>query len=349
MNLSNSKILITGASGSLGSQLVYEFARRGLKPICHVREDSDTDYIDSLGLVKRVADLRNKDQLKKLAEGVDGIIHTAGWVDFRSDRLTQFTGINTFGALELFKAAQGAGVKRFLHISTIAAVGASRREATEAGRLEDEGADRLTEESPFNLDHLHIPYIMTKRAAEVELGKAVGLGSTELVIVNPSIIIAPSRTGDNRQAAIKRFFRSLIMPDLPNIMNLVDIRDLAPGILSALEKGEKGQRYILGGDNISGRDLLLSVSVILGKMPHLLKFPRWSYSIVARSPWVRMRVTGKTKISVYPDLIRLLDYDWRFSSRKAFEALDYRYRSIHYTLKDLLQNDFSGTWQQPKE
>jgi len=349
MNLSESKILITGATGSLGRQLVYEFARRGIQPICHVRESSDTSYLDSLKLEKRVADLRNKDQLRQLVAGMDGIIHTAAWVDFRCDRLTQFTGINTFGALELFKAAQESGVKRFLHLSTIAAVGASRRELNKAEEQENKDSVWLNEDSPFNLDHLHIPYIMTKRAAEVELGKAASQGSTELVIVNPSIIIAPSRTGDNREAAIRRFFKSIIMPDLPNTINLVDIRDLAPGILSALEKGENGHRYILGGDNISGRDLLLTVSVILGKMPHLLRFPRWSYSLVARCSLVRFHLVGKSTVSFYPDLMRLLDYDWRYSSRKAFEALDYRSRSIHATMNDLLNNNFFGTWQHPKE
>ena len=83
MKLADQKILITGASGSLGKQLVYEFYRIGVKPICHVRETSNTGYIDSLKLEKRFADLRNREHLAKLVEGVDSVIHTAAWVNFR--------------------------------------------------------------------------------------------------------------------------------------------------------------------------------------------------------------------------------------------------------------------------
>ena len=110
------KTLITGASGSLGKQLIYEFNLQGIKPIAHIRETSDTSYIDSLGLEKRRADLRQQESLEKLMDGIDSVIHTAAWVNFRQDRLTQFTGINTFGAVNMFKAAAKAGVKRFVHV-----------------------------------------------------------------------------------------------------------------------------------------------------------------------------------------------------------------------------------------
>ena len=79
-------------------------------------------------------DMHSRDQLRRglsryfgLVEGVDAIIHTAAWVNFRQDRLTQFTGINTIAAVDLFKAARKAGVKRFLQISTVAAIGAHPR------------------------------------------------------------------------------------------------------------------------------------------------------------------------------------------------------------------------------
>ena len=161
MEIEKNKILITGASGLLGKQLIYELNRRGVKPVAHVRETSDTSYVDSLGLEKRHADLRNEEGLEKLVDGIDAVIHTAAWVNFRQDRLTQFTGINTFGALNIFRAAQKAGVKRFVHVSTAAAVGAVRRKKNGAIPFEDLLVRESTE---FNLGHLRIPYIMTKRS-----------------------------------------------------------------------------------------------------------------------------------------------------------------------------------------
>ncbi|UCE24656.1 MAG: NAD-dependent epimerase/dehydratase family protein [Candidatus Zixiibacteriota bacterium] len=343
LNISENKILITGASGSIGKQLIFELHRRGISPVAHVRETSDTSFVDSIGVEKRLADLRDEQGLQKMVEGVDLVFHTAAWVNFRKDRLTQFTGINTFGALNMFRSAQKAGVKRFLHVSTAAAVGAIDRKANGERSLED---SLVREETEFNLGHLKIPYIMTKHAAEQELRKAAQEGPTELVIVNPSVVVAPSSTGDDRGRILKRFNR-FVMPDLPVRLNLVDIRDVAPAIISAMCHGRNGERYILAGDNITVRDLVLAVSSIIGKVPHLLRIPRPVYNFTARASIVMGKLVGRGKVSYYPDLVKMLDYDWAYSSKKAREQLDYRCRSIHETLDELLTNNFTGTYLKP--
>ncbi len=339
------KILISGASGSLGKQLIYELVRRGVRPIALVRTSSNTEYIDSLSLEKRTADLCRDGQLEKLVEGVDAVIHTAAWVNFRRDRRAQFAEINTAAAIALFRAAQAAGVKRFVHVSTVAALGAGPRVAADdisRGRK----AILLDETWGFNLTHLRIPYIMTKYAADVELAELAGTGSTELVTVYPSIIVAPSRTGDDRGKATRTFSR-LIMPDLLNRVNLVDIRDVAPGVIAALDKGRPGEKYLLTGDNITVRDLILAASSILGKSPHLVRLPRVVLNCTSRLTVLFTRLLGREKVSFYPDLVRLLDYDWTYSSMKARKELGYNYRSIHVTLDELLSNRFVGTWQMP--
>lgn len=336
----NEKILITGSTGSLGKQLIYESASRGMRPIAHHRESSDTTYIDSLGLEKRKADLRASSELDSIMVGVDKVIHTAAWVNFRRDKLTQFTGINTFGAVNLYKAAAKAGVKRFVHVSTIAAVGARRREK----KLSNGSKPPLvTEEIEFNLGNLHIPYFLSKRAAETELLKLADEGGPELIIVNPSIIVAPSRGGDDRGKALKIFSRPFL-PEYSNWVNLVDIRDLAPAIINALSMGRHRERYILSGDNIMARDLVLTASATLGKVPHLVKPPRPLVSVTARLSLWLATVLNRGKVRFYPDLVRLIDYDWIFSSRKAREELGFKSRSIHMTIDDLLSNNFVGTY-----
>jgi len=338
-------ILITGASGSLGKQLIYELTRQKIKPVAHVRKTSDTTYIDTVGLEKRIADLRNDTEAKNLVKGIDYIIHTAAWVNFRQDQLFEFTNINTSGAVGLFKAAQQAGVKRFVHISTITTIAAIPRSSNERDSIA--GAPALiNEQSPFNLGHLRIPYIITKRAAEEELLKSAKSGKTELVIVNPSFIVAPSRTGDDRSKAMKKFPR-LLVPDIPNRVNLVDIRDVVPGIISALRKGRPNERYILAGDNISIRDLILAISAIIGRVPHLVQIPRPALNFTAHCSMIGRKLLGKQKISFYPDIVRMLDFDWTYSSRKARRELDYQTRSIHITLNDLLNNNFVGTYAKP--
>lgn len=342
-DIEKDKILVTGASGQLGKQIIYELNLRGIKPIAHVRPTSETSYIDSLGLEKRRADLRQPEGLDKLVEGVDLVIHTAAWVNFRQDRLTQFTGINTIGALNAYRAASSAGVKRFVHVSSVAAVGAVHRKQNGHRHLSD---ILIREDSEFNLGHLRIPYIMTKRAAEEELKKAAAESSTELVTVNPSIIMGPSGTGDDHGKA-RRLFNRFIMPDLPIRVNLVDIRDVAPAVISALCRGRNGERYILAGDNITVKDLVLAVSSIIGKVPHVLRIPRPVYDFTARAAVILAKLMGKGKVSYYPDLVKLLDYDWAYSYSKAREELGFRCRSIHTTLDELLTNSFVGTYLKP--
>ncbi|MBU8932501.1 MAG: NAD-dependent epimerase/dehydratase family protein [candidate division Zixibacteria bacterium] len=344
MSLSDDKILVTGASGSLGKQLLYELDRRGLKSVAHARESSDTRYVDSLGLEKRIVDLQDYDGLPALVKGIDVIIHTAAWVNFRQDCAEQFTEINTVAPCRLFQAAQKAGVKRFVHASTVAATAAlPRKSDTINGRV---GARlKISEDNKFNLGHFRIPYIITKHEAEIELEKLSTSGDTELVTVNPSIIVAPSRTGDDRGKALQTFSRWL-MPDLPNRVNLVDIRDVAPAVINAITDGRPGQRYILGGDNVTVRELILAVSSILGKIPHLVRIPRWFLNLVATSSSSISKIRGG-KVSVYPDLVKLLDYDWSYSSMKARRELGFTSRSLVDTLNALLTNSFNGTYMRP--
>ena len=342
LNLENMKILVTGASGSLAKQILFELSNRGIKPIAHIRDSSNTEYIDTLKLEKRVADLRDEATYPTLMEGIDLVIHTAALVNFRQDRFTQFAGINTVAAVNLFKAAQKAGVKRFVHISTVAAVGGVRRREMNK-RVVDE-LYLANEETEYNAGHLRIPYFMTKRAAEEELLKIYKDGPTELVIVNPSIIAAPREDGDDR-AYYKKQFNRFIIPSNPIRVNIVDVRDVAKGTLLALANGKNGQRYILGGDNITLRELVLTMSALLGKIPHLIRFPRGFYDMTSRFWLWLMKITGRSRISYYPDFVKLLDFDWAFSNKKAHHELGYRWRSIHTTLNDLLNNNFTGTWK----
>lgn len=340
--MSYNRILVTGASGSLGRQIIYEMAKLGIHPIAMVRAGSNTTYLDSLGLEKRVADLRNERQLAQAVQGIDAVIHTAAWVNFRQDKLTQFTGINVFGAANLYRTAADAGVRRFVHVSSVAAVGAVLR-----GRGVDRRAMTPADETlEFNLDHLRIPYIMTKHAAEIELRKLKQAGGPELVIVNPSIVVAPSRSGDDRGKARKRF-RYKVMPRLDNYLNLVDIRDLAPAIVAALEKGRDGERYILAGDNVTAVELIRMASSILRLKPIVIPIPRLALNLSAHLAVAWNHLSGRNKQSFYPDLVSMLDYDWAWDSSKARAELGFNPRPLKQTLTDILSNEFNGTWMRP--
>ena len=338
--LKQARILITGASGSLGKQLVYEFQKQGLRPIVHARAGSDTNFVDRHQLEKRLADFSRDDDLSPLVDGLDHIIHTAAWVDFRRDKADEFARINTDGAVRLFQAATAAGVKRFVHVSSVGALGAVRRHRSGAR------SELATEVNSYNLESLRIPYLNTKHAAEVQLMEISRNCGTDLVIVNPAIIIAPSDSGDDR-ARVTRSFSHFVLPNFSNRVNLVDLRDVAAGVIAALRHGRPRERYILGGDNIEIRELLLNMSAILGKIPHLVRVPRGLVRSFARAALWLGKTSRRDKISFYPGIAHMLDYDWVYSSRKARRELGYRPRALSRTLNDLLNNDFSESYLKP--
>lgn len=334
------RILVTGASGGIGRQLVYELLKQGYRPIAMVREGSNTEYLDSVGVERRVADIRNELQLARAVEGIDAIIHAAAIVNFRQDRMTQFAGVNTLGAINLYRAAIAAGVKRFIHVSSVAAIGGILRDRNQ------ESMTLMTESHPFNLDHLRIPYILSKHAAELELQMLCDQGAPELVIVNPSVVVAPSRSGDDRGKALKRF-RLGVLPRLGNYLNLVDIRDVVPAIVRAVEKGRSGERYILGGENITAKELVKMASSMLEIKPILVPIPRFALNIAAHCAVSWNRFTGQSKLSFYPDLVKMLNYDWAWDSSKAQKELGFNPRPLKQTLTDILSNNFTGTWMRP--
>lgn len=332
--------MVTGASGSLGQQLLYDFVRRGVTPVVQVRENSDASYIDELGLEKRTADLMNEAQVKRMVEGVDAVIHSAARVNFRRDGLDRFTEINTLGAARTFEAARSAGVRRFVQISSIVGVGALSR--TKTG-----GEGKVDETFPFNLGDLRIPYIQTKREAEEKLLTLAKAGGPELVIVNLPKVVAPSRDGKDREVT-ERLFSRPFLPVLPNRFNLVDVRDASAGTILALEKGRANERYILGGEDVCIRDLVDLIADILGMRPWLLvPLPRFPLKAAAALSVAWKRLRGKKRISFYPDLVRMLDFDWTCSSEKAREELGYTNRRVRETVTDLLNDEFTGTYMKP--
>ena len=100
---------------------------------------------------------------------------------------------------------------------------------------------------------------------------------------------------------------------------------------------------MLAGAEITGADLGFTVSAVIGRIPHLVSIPRVLLNTAARLSLWSARIFGRSRIRFYPDLVKLLDYDWAFSSLKARKELGFGSRSIYTTLEDLLKNNFVGT------
>jgi dihydroflavonol-4-reductase len=215
-------------------------------------------------------------------------------------------------------AALDPGV-RLVHTSSVVAVGASRR------------GEVLNEESPFDVAHLKLAYVQAKRAAE-ELAFA---SDGDVVAVNPGYLIGPEDFEQSVMGKLcHRFWRGRAPLAPPGGLNLVDVRDVATGHLLAAEKGERGRRYILGGENLTYPEFLHQMADVAEMKPRLLAtIPRPLFWLGAILGEARGRLRGKEP---YPSLahVRLNRYYWFFSSDRAKRELGYEPRPVRQSLAD---------------
>lgn len=240
---------LTGASGFVGRHLAPMLAATHRLRVL-AREGQDLAWLagDHERVVGRVGD---ETALRTGVRGADIVVHLAAMVSFRrQDRASMFA-TNAHATGILARLAREAGVRRLLHCSTISAV---------AWRDRPEPVD---ETAPYNFGPLRIGYCDSKFAAECAVLDEVGRG-LDAVIVNPPSMYG---RGDRRKgdgSLITALLEGRVRMAPPGGINVANVEDVCRGMLAALAKGRRGERYVLGGENLTGRELLQRVAAIAG-------------------------------------------------------------------------------------
>jgi dihydroflavonol-4-reductase len=254
------KTFVTGATGFIGSALVKQLMERGSELKVLVRPESKLGYLEGLDVEVIQGDLRDAERLELGLKGCNQVYHVAGLYTL-NDPVQLYDDINVTGTANVVKAAAAAGVERLVHTSTVAAVGSAPE-----GGLADE-------ETEWNLGDLDIPYVRTKRQAE-EWVLARAEDEMEVVVVNPAGPIGPGDVKPTPTGQILLSYLNGRMPFIPHVENnFVDVRDVARGHILAMERGENGQRYILGAKNMTARSLLTVAADLTGaRRPFVLPY-----------------------------------------------------------------------------
>jgi dihydroflavonol-4-reductase len=252
--------LVTGASGFLGWHVAHALAERGYQVRALCRPASQLRELD----VERVeGDLRDPDSLRRAVEGCELVFHVAADYRLWSKHPADLYASNVDGTRNLLEAAARAKVERVVYTSTVGCIGMP------AGRSGDE-------QTPVSIADMAGHYKRSKWLAEqVALEKAAA--GLPVVIVNPTAPVGdhdwkPTPTGK----IIVDFLRNKLPAFVDTGLNLVDARDTAIGHLLAAEKGRSGERYILGGENLTLEQILGRLSALSGKAAPTIKIP---YSI----------------------------------------------------------------------
>jgi dihydroflavonol-4-reductase len=300
---------VTGASGFLGANLAPLLAARySLR--CLVRPEQPLPALAGIAHERVEGTLATESELAEGLRGVDVAVHLAALVSFRPEDRAAMFAVNAGATERLAALARQAGVRRFLHVSTISAVAYS------------DTPRELDETAPYNFGPLHIGYCDSKRAGEDAVRAEVARG-LDAVIVNPPSMYG---AGDRRKAEgslMDALMRGRIKLCPPGGINVADVQDVCRGCLGALDRGRRGERYILGGENLTGRDLFARIAGIVGGTAPRRRPPRWVVRAMATLLRLKERSTG-SRPPLTSEVLALAPRFLWYTSRKAMDELGYR-------------------------
>jgi dihydroflavonol-4-reductase len=250
-------VLVTGATGFVGSVLTRQLVSDGLEVRILRREDSSLDLLGEAAdaVEHAVGDVTYARSLYQAMQDVDRVYHVAAKVSFARRDREALRRVNAEGTAHVVDAALKAGVDRLVHTSSIAALGRPLRA--------DEPVD---ETSAWEGAPHRSAYARSKRRAELEVHRGIAEG-LNAVIVNPALVFGVGGPGTNTRRIVDAVRRGWAVAAPPGGTNVVDVRDVAAGHRAAMERGEAGRRYLLGGDNRSWHSILTVLAEAFGVDP----------------------------------------------------------------------------------
>jgi dihydroflavonol-4-reductase len=270
--------LVTGATGLLGNNVVRLLLERGERVRVLARRQDDR-ALAGLSLEIVPGDITDPACLVPAMEGIDVVVHSAALVHIGWTRIEEMERINVEGTRNVAQAARTAGA-RMLHVSSVDALGLGTREVP---------AD---EETPFSSEIVPCGYVLTKRAAEGVIQDEI-LRGLDAVIVNPGYMLGPWDWKPSSGRLILQVARGWLKLAPRGGNDYCDVRDVATGIMTAIERGQTGRRYILGGEPLSFLEAFRLIADIVGVDP---PWRNWRWPVRWGMPaWARVQtlLTGK--------------------------------------------------------
>ncbi len=302
------RAFVTGGTGFIGANVVRALLAQGFKVRALVRPNSDRRNLEGLDIELVQGDVRDFPSVKRAMQDCELVFHVAALYSFwvRPKRLIY--EVNVDGTRNVLQAALELGIERVVYTSSVAALGL---------REDGQPAD---EDTPVNPKHIIGDYKKSKYLAQ-EVALAYAKKGLPVVIVNPTFPVGPYDIKPTPTGQVIRDFLERRMPAyLETGMNVVAASDVAEGHLLAAEKGRIGEKYILGGENLTMRELLEALSRITGLPAPRVRLPYWPILALSylNAGWCRL-AGGTPRMT--PDTVRMSRHYMFFSPRKAVEEL----------------------------
>lgn len=307
------KYLITGITGFIGSNLARRLAFDGHSVHALVRSEINGELASIPGIQWFRGDLFAPDALRQAMKGCDGVFHLAAMAKAWAKDPGDFYRVNVEGAVNVFAAAGDCGVKKVVFTSSAATMSPS-------------SGQTATDENTMRTVPFYNEYESTKTEAE-EQARSYTRDGLAVTIVNPSRVYGPgplnvSNSVTKMIAAYCKGNWRIIPGDGKKVGNYVFIDDVVNGHMLAMVKGRGGERYILGGDNLTFDEFFRKIGDATGIRKRLFHLPTPVMTLAARIMECQNKLTGIPPLITAPWVKKYLDH-WRLSSEKAVRELGY--------------------------
>ncbi|MBS0416878.1 MAG: NAD-dependent epimerase/dehydratase family protein [Proteobacteria bacterium] len=317
------KALVTGATGFVGAAVARALIQEGWEVRALARKGSDRRNIQHLALAVAEGDLADRASLDRALTGCDALFHVAA--DYRLGAFDpkQLYQTNVEGTRSILEASRQAGVRRVVYTSSVATMG-----------IPKDGTPG-NEDTAVGVADMIGHYKRSKFLAE-QVAREAALAGLSVVIVNPSTPIGP---GDIKPTPTGQLVLDAAAGRMPAYvdtgLNVVHVDDVAAGHLLAFHRGRVGERYILGGQDLSLRDILVAIAGIVGRKPPSIRLPTGVVLPIAYVAEAFARATGRPgRITV--EGVRMSRKRMFFSSDKARRELGYTWRPPIEALRDAI-------------
>ncbi len=304
------KILVTGATGFIGSHLCRALLEQGNQVRVFHRPSSSLRLLEGLEIEHALGDLTQPETLQAAVEGVEAVFHAAAWMGGRDQPGRQYT-VTVEGTRNVLQAARKAGARRVVHTSSVAALGVPDA----PGR--NSSPSLIDENHTWNYRPDFYPYGYAKYLAEMEVQKAVAQG-LDVVIVNPTLVFGPGDIYRQSSSIINQVAERRVSVAIEGGINCVHIADVIDGHLAALSCGRTGERYILGGENLTHLQLIQAIAEATGAPRPTLVLPGWLGRVLSGPAGLFETFLS---LPVSPELLHLAGYCFFYDLRKADREL----------------------------
>jgi dihydroflavonol-4-reductase len=311
--------LVTGATGFIGSHLAAALISEGFTVRAFHRKDSNALLLKNLPVEHSVGDIRDADAVASAIRGCSLVFHTAALVSFWKNKKAEQLEINIGGTRNVVEACIRTGAASLVHTSSVAALGYRR------------DGELIDETTAFNWDD-RITYKYSKHRAELEVLDGVARG-LDAKIVNPTVVIGPGDARMHGGQIVADIGRGHIPAYVAGGMNIVGVQDVVRGHLAAARRGKTGERYIIGGYNVTHEEAFNLVAQVLDRPGPSFMAPVWSVKALARVCDVYGTVTGKEPW-ITSELISGVGMNNWYSIEKARKELGYEPSPIEPTIRE---------------